>query len=521
MAHCCKYYYVQADGAELFTTVCLPEENGKFPTIVMRSPYVDMYENVSYEEICENRLNADKAWLDAGYATVLQHCRGRGKSSGDCMPYINEREDGLALHEWIRQQNFYNGELYLCGGSYCASVHYVTAPFADDIKGAVLEVQDPVRYNCNYRNGFYKMGLHGNWYPTMYKRKSIPNKNYVPESYNMLPLSDFSKAVLGEPSADFDEILRHPDKDDPFWLTRFGGGEARDAIKHANIPILLTTAFYDVYTGGSFDNWFSLDDATRAKSALVVNPYDHGGTPNKQPIRFEGGMIAEKVDNFRVKWMDFIRGKCESPFELGKVTYYKLFGDEWCCDEFDTPEKVMTFALGEGERTYCYNPYAPAEFKGGLSANDEANSYQDPPNSRYDILSFYTDEFDRDVFVKGKMSAKLRVKSDCEDTCFYMRLSITKPDGDYGLRDDINQISNFCADYVPGTEIDMDFSFDEHAFVVHKGERLRIDVSSSAFPHYVRHTNNKGLFSEQITAKIAHNTVICDKSSITLCVEEY
>ena len=74
--------------------------------------------------------------------------------------------------------------------------------------------------------------------------------------------------------------------------------------------------------------------------------------------------------------------------------------------------------------------------------------------------------------------------------------SLVKEDGYYGLRDDINQISNFCADYKPNAEIEMEFSFDEHAFVVKKGEKLRIDISSSAFPLYVRHTNNKGLFSE-------------------------
>ena len=94
--------------------------------------------------------------------------------------------------------------------------------------------------------------------------------------------------------------------------------------------------------------------------------------------------------------------------------------------------------------------------------------------------------------------------------------SIAEAEGDYGLRDDINQISNFCVDYVPGEELGMAFSFDEHAFVIHKGEKLRIDISSSAFPHYVRHTNNKGLFSEQTTAKIADNTVILDKSYIEI-----
>ena len=74
-------------------------------------------------------------------------------------------------------------------------------------------------------------------------------------------------------------------------------------------------------------------------------------------------------------------------------------------------------------------------------------------------------------------------------------------------------------DYIPGDEIEMDFTFDEHAFVIQKGEKLRIDISSSAFPLYVRHTNNRGPFALQTTAKIAHNTVVLDKSSITLLVE--
>ena len=144
---------------------------------------------------------------------------------------------------------------------------------------------------------------------------------------------------------------------------------------------------------------------------------------------------------------------------------------------------------------------------------------QNPPNSRYDILSYYTEEFEEDTFIKGKMKAKLTVKSDCEDTCFYMRISLAKEEGDYGLRDDINSVCNFKPDYVSGEYIEMDFSFDEHAFLVKKGEKLRIDISSSAMPLYVRHTNNKGLFSEQVTAKIAHNTVVLDKSYLEICFE--
>lgn len=510
------FKYLEINEAKLFTVVCLPNSSGGFPAVIMRSPYVDGDENLNEEEICKNKLNEYKVWLDNGYAVVFQHCRGRGKSSGDCVPYIYEREDGLFLQDWIRKQPFYNGELYLCGSSYTSSVHFVTAPFADDIKGAVLQVQDCERYNCNYRNGFYKMGLHGSWYVGMYKKKSILKKNFTPETYNMLPLSDFSETVFGEKAEDFDEILKHPDKNDAFWGTRFGGGEAHNAIKHANIPILLVTGFYDIYTGGVFDMWNSLDEQAKSKSALAVHPFDHGCNGEGQPINFENGNIYKEFGNFAVKWLDSVRGKCESPFEKGKITYYKLFGNEWCADTFEGSAKTETIPLGQGEVTYRYNPYNPATFKGGLSANFGGNAWQDPPNSRYDIISLYTPEFSEDTFIKGKMTAMLKVKSNCEDTCFYIRISLCKTEGDYGLRDDINHISNFDNNYIPNSELEMNFSFDEHAFVIHKGEKLRIDISSSAYPHYVRHTNNRGLFSEQTTAKIADNTVILNESFIEL-----
>ena len=510
------HLYLSVEGADLFTVVCLPDRRGKYPTVICRSPYVDSDELLSESEICEKKAEEYSLWLERGYAVVFQHCRGKGKSSGDCVPYIYEREDGLILQEWIRNQSFYNGELYLFGRSYTSSVHFVTAPFAKDIKGAVLEVQDCERYNCNYRNGFYKMGLHGGWYVNMYKKKSNLKKCYTADSFKMLPLSDFSKTVFGENAEDFDEILKHPDPKDAFWSTRFGGGEAHDAIKHAHIPILLVTGFYDIYTGGVFDMWKGLDDATRAKSALAVNPFDHSGVGDNQPICFDNGGMRKEFKNYAVRWLDAVRGIGSFPFEQGKITYYKLFDNKWCCDDFYDAKDACRIKLGDGKVSYKYDPCAPATFKGGLSANFGGNAWQDLPNLRQDIITLYTEAFDKDVFVKGKMQAKLTVSSDCEDTCFYLRLSLCKADGDYGLRDDINQISNFKADYKPNEALEMSFSFDEHAFAVRKGERLRIDISSSAWPYYVPHTNRKGLFSEQANAKVANNTVDLSESYIEL-----
>ena len=510
------YEYIESDGDRLFTCVCLPQKKNELPCVVMRSPYVDGCEQLDENEGCKKILGGNIKWLENGYAVVFQHCRGRGKSTGDFIPYVYERKDGLLLQSWIRTQGFYNGELYLVGGSYTASVHYLTAPFANDIKGAIFAVQDTERYNLNYRNGFFKIGLHGEWYVQMYKNRSIPKKSYTIDSYNMLPLSSFSKAVFGEDVDDFDEILRRPNKNDPFWKTQKGGCESHNAINNSNIPILLTTGFYDIYTGGVFDMWKKLDWATKEKSALVVHPYDHGGIPDFQPVRFENGMISEAFGDYERNWLNAIRGVGKFPFERGKVTYYNLFENRWHVDDFATPSSKITFTLGETEQSYLYDPSNPATFNGGLSANFGGTSWQNKPNLRKDIVTLYTPRLEKDVYVKGKISAKLLVKSSCVDTCFYVRISLEDKDGDYGLRDDINQISSLAKDYKPNTEIYMDFSFDEHAFLIKKGQRLRVDISSSALPHYVRHTNKKGLFSTQGEVFVAKNTVVCNKSTLTV-----
>ena len=180
----------------------------------------------------------------------------------------------------------------------------------------MLEIQDSSRYNCNYRNGFFKIGLHGNWYVSMYKRKTFKNKNFNENSYKMLPLINFSKEVFNEEFIEFDNILLHPNKDDSYWKSIEGGSETINALKHANIPILLTTAWYDIYTGGIFDMWNYLDDNTKNKSSLIVHAYDHDGSNINQDIIFEKGAALEQFNNYRVAWLNHIRNNEKLPFEI-------------------------------------------------------------------------------------------------------------------------------------------------------------------------------------------------------------
>ncbi len=521
------------DGVRLYTKIISPSEKGKFPIVFERNPYV------KEESDIHTTAESFRLFVESGFAVVSQHCRGTGLSEGEHIPY-DERDDGLETLDYIRSLEIYCGEIYPVGGSYLASVHFLyldTCPH--DIKGAILFAQDCNRYNVIYRNGMFKSGLHGNWFIGEYKKKQIKNKNVSSDSFRTLPLKALPEAVFGEKSEAFEAEMSHPLPDDPFWQTTEGGVNALKSLDNLNIPILFTTSFHDIYTCGIMDMWQKLTPKQKSKCALLVSPYEHSGKYHESfPFYFENADLDEAFPNYKLNWLLSIRDEKVKPIvQRGRVTYYTMFDGKWRTDDFvqnGNVEHKLYFhkdrILSEetpcnDEKTYVYNPYSPASFAGGCCNTFGGMRLQEKPNSRYDILSFETDAFENDTIISGKMSAKLDVKSDCDDTCFYIRVDYVKFEGNdengnpiynaYSLRDDITSLIFAHKSYTPGQTVSLDFNFAPHSFKLHKGDKLRVDISSSCCNHYVPHTNRKGLFSEIESAKIAINTVIFGESSIT------
>lgn len=514
MTHFAYYEYVEFDGELFFTAVLLPSKKGSFPTVIIRSPYVSSLEDKAEEDILQMYLSHYESWLTNGYAVVFQHCRGQGKSTGGFVPYIYEREDGLKLRQWIREQYFYNGELFLLGGSYTASVHYTTAPFESDIKGAVLEVQDTNRYRLWYRNGQMRKG-HANWHFSLYKPKCNLNKTHCMSSFSHLPISGLSERVLGERAEDFEQMLEAQRPADSFWNTRFGGSEARNVTDNIPFPVLFTTGFHDFYVGGMFAMWNSMSEQARMRCAMLVSPYDHGDSYKAEDgLAFPKGQRREQFGSeYSVNWFDYIRKGTSLPFETGVITYYRLFENIWKCDFYKNKTDLLEIPLGEGQVSFDYNPKEPPAFceEGAFQRNHFAGAH---------VISLYTSPLDTDVFVKGKMEAILRVSSTCPDTSFYISVSIKKPQGDYRLRHDITSISYQLGNYIENETVSLQFSFDEHAFLLEKGECLRVDICSTDDNVYVSHTNMKGPYYLQTESQVATNCVYLNDSKLFLPIEQ-
>ena len=320
--------------------------------------------------------------------------------------------------------------------------------------------------------------------------------------------------ALGEFAPDFEQMLRAHSPRDEFWSTRFGGIDAKDALTDANIPILLTTGYNDFYVGGVFKMWERMSERTKMKSAMLVSPYNHGDSYDKENgIFFPGGQRAQAFGaDYPITWLDHVRKGTPIPYDKGVITYYRAFENRWQTDFFKTETKELRIALGSDASTFVYDPLCPPSFRGeGLIAEDM--------QGRSNVISVCTPAFEEDTFVKGQMKVMLTVESSVEDTSFYVRISIKKPEHTYVLRHDITSLCYQLGDYSKNSITVLNFCFDEYAFLIKKGECLQLDISSTDNNTYVSHTNKKGAYYLQSETDVAENKVHLDKSFLILPIE--
>ena len=526
------------DGVKLYTYGNLPPEGTTCGIIFMRDPYVREV-RADVRAYAKRQAGA----LKRGYAYVYQHVRGTGMSEGDWVPYLNERADGLATLDWIRKLPHYSGEIFLYGGSYLASVHwsYLDTDPAD-VKGAVLNIQDVNRYNICYHHGHYKGGKLATW--NVGKKKNRPPKRDNPALLTDLPLKGYSVRAFGKRVPYLEERWDHPRPEDPWWNTPgAAGGEYRRALLDSTMPVLMVTGFYDRYAEGIFDMWHETPPGRKANCALVVDAFDHGGRRMKgidasSPIFFPNGSRhdAGVVDSV-LDWFDWCRGrKALTRVRPGETLWYALWGNAWhAAPEMKDAPNALALSLtgdrrlvlsgspvadGGGVVRFAYDPKNPPTFPGAGCLIMGGMRAQPEPGFRDDVVSFVSDPFADRYNVRGRIKVSLVVTSDCDDTSFYVRLSIRKRDGKwYTLRDDIKSISWDTADYAPGAEARIDYALSDHAFAIEEGDQLRADIAGTNGDMFIPHTNFKGPFAEQTVSRVAHNAVRAGKSRIVLPVE--
>jgi predicted acyl esterase len=119
------------DGVRLATDVYLPDGPGPFAAVLVRLPYD---KNGRY---CWMPFLAGHV-ISRGYAFVPQDVRGRFRSEGDPVAFVNEVPDGYDTIEWITRQSWSNGAVGMWGDSYYGFTQWAAVAAAHPALKAIV-----------------------------------------------------------------------------------------------------------------------------------------------------------------------------------------------------------------------------------------------------------------------------------------------------------------------------------------------------------------------------------------------
>jgi uncharacterized protein len=104
------------DGVTLRSDIYRPKSDGKFPTLLQRTPY-NKDGGADFGELAASQ----------GYVAIIQDVRGRYASEGEWYPFQNESNDGYDTVEWAAALPFSNGKIGMWGGSYVGATQMLAA----------------------------------------------------------------------------------------------------------------------------------------------------------------------------------------------------------------------------------------------------------------------------------------------------------------------------------------------------------------------------------------------------------
>ena len=524
-----------ADGIELHTAISLPAGDGPWPTVLLRNPYAE-FGSILQDQVCGR-------FIRYGYGCVLQQVRGRGESGGEWDPLENEMDDGRDTLAWLVKQGFQDGNIALVGPSYLAAVQWAAAAsgLPPEVKTLVPAVFTTDNRPVMFQDGMFRHEVFSAWAVAMQDNETSfreAGKQYQ-AFIRHRPHIEADTAVLGRELPWYRRMVSGAAASASQWDSDLYRS-VREVPPRLNVPILSVAGWYDVFTGPQIDDWNKL--ASQSRSRLIIGPWDHlaGTSKDLETPNAEGGLFqwSDMLD-----WLNHhLRGE-ELQTPPG-VSAYVMQENRWIHRPVWPPatdsrrlflSKLRAANDCEGGRLldepdpapesvrFEYDPADPVPTRGGsgllafalpfFDGEPPGNVWQDGLCERPDVLTFQTEPLTEDWHIAGRVEVGLRVATSAEDSSFTAKLVEVLPDGRaINIRDSISRLSyrNRAAEpmeYQPGERVFVSMKLWPIEWVVRKGSRLRLDVSSSDFPKYHVHPNIAGPWAEVSETTVAEQTL--------------
>jgi uncharacterized protein len=539
------------DGVILRADVYRPQIVSRQPVLLTRTPYG------KGESVAGFIFSA----LDRGYSVVIQDVRGQGSSQGDGKPFIHEKDDGYDTVEWIAHQTWSDGNVGMFGWSYLGYTQWAAAAGQPPALKTIvpgMSFTDP--YQSSFEDGVVKLALSVSWLLSIGALTHILRSRVSPaekqsqmalwtntvnglitgETYCQLPLEEMP--LIGNHGIIpwFGEEIQHP-RPDAYWE------ELRIPMDQIVIPTLQIGGWYDVFLRSVLQDYSALvaQDGS-ARHHLIVGPWTHGNfEPTAGEVNFgvQASGFVTRLDNLHLRWFDAwlkppYAGVGKQPpirtFEMGANTWQE--STEWppvaaekASFYLHSRGKANTRQgdgsldreLGDAEPqdSYVYSPANPVPTRGGGAwgwmGSQPGGAYdQRSIEDRPDVLVYTSALLEQALNLCGPVEVELWAATSAPDTDFTAKLVDVYSDGRaLNIQDGIARVScQQSGDLQPGTAYRYHIDLAATSYSLLPGHRMRLEISSSNFPHYDRSLNGSRLDGQASGFESASQKIFHDAS---------
>ena len=479
-----------SDGVKLATDIYKSPPLKAKPVILIRTPYQK-----------EGIKLIAQYFARQGFVVVVQDVRGKYKSEGKFIPFINETADGIATLDWVSQQKWCDGNIGMWGSSYLGySALRLTASNHPNLK-SIFNISGWIDgYRVNSPGGAFHQMLIVPWllHEGQKTRKSVENMDFE-TIFKHLPMIEVlpnlhfvtqkgKRIALQDLNPDFD-------------------------YHKTNVPVMHWSGWYDFVANATIDAYASLKKHGKGKQYLVLGPWYHNqwyhGNPmvGDYPVEQNAQPKLKYLLDQSIVWFEQTLRVKSLKINSDEVKYYVLFQNEWKHTPHWPPTNTANqqYYLGPAGQlsvekmntaqnqssTFVYNPLNPVPTIAGANfhffLDQMGMKKQNQIEKRKDVLTFTTRPFTQNKTAAGQVKVQLYVESEGSGTDFTATLTKVDKDGhSWNLLDGIVRVTpKELRRKVAKISIDL----GNIAFLLKTGERLRLQVSSSNFPKYNRNPN--------------------------------
>jgi len=506
-----------SDGVALVSDHYYPSGEGPWPTLLMRQPYG--------RDIASTVVYAHPVWFaQNGFHVVIQDVRGRGGSEGKFYPFRNEARDGAESVEWVRTHPASNGRVGMYGFSYQGATQLLAAaeqPAGLQCIAPHMTAAD-LYHGWFYHQGALRLSSALGWGIQMLRedarRLGLHEANDRLEAAWANVRAQALHVPYGEHPAIVDPQLPDYVRD---WFTHREPGEfwsdldISARLDQIQVPALHIAGWFDTYLEGSIAGYVALrnhagTEHARENQYLIAGPWVHIPWGDRVGETSFGEAANLNTDRVLLRWFNhWLRDNGEFNGEP-HIRYFTLGPNEWR-DAQEWPSST-SFSLylrsagnansrkGDGylskrapdvdepHDVFVYDPEVPVIAPGGLQALSGPID-QSALELGNNLLIYTSEPVTRSMEVFGQPRIKLFASTSADRADFTARIVRVTVSGraeflSIGIARSswIFRESTYEADNVHAWE----FTLEPVGFVLAPGERLRLEVASSAFPLYDR-----------------------------------